>query len=72
MTWNRGEKNGWVLGIDFVTIDKHALENVIYDVKHGYIPYTGKENIKIGTRTMDRNYLGRNRRIFCCLHSKCK
>lgn len=39
--------NGWVLGIDFVAIDKHVLESVIYDVKHGYIPYTGKKILKL-------------------------
>jgi len=41
------QKNGWLLGIDFVVIDKHVLENVIYDVKHGYIPYTGKKILKL-------------------------
>mgnify|MGYP005840787855 CR=1 FL=1 len=39
--------NGLVLGIDFVAIDKHVLESVIYDVKHGYIPYTGKKILKL-------------------------
>jgi len=41
------EKNGWSLGIDFVVIDKYALESVIYDVKHGYIPYTGKRILQL-------------------------
>jgi len=44
-TWRK--ENGWLLGIDFVAIDKHALESVIYDVKHGYIPYTGKKILKL-------------------------
>jgi hypothetical protein len=44
-TWRN--ENGWLLGIDFVAIDKHALESVIYDVKHGYIPYTGKKILKL-------------------------
>ncbi|MGH7801597.1 MAG: AIPR family protein [Thermodesulfobacteriota bacterium] len=39
--------NGWLLGIDFVAIDKHVLESVIYDVKHGYIPYTGKKTLNL-------------------------
>lgn len=41
------KENNWELGIDFVAIDKHALESVIYDVKHGYIPYTGKKILKL-------------------------
>jgi hypothetical protein len=41
------KENGWSSGIDFVAIDKHALESVIYDVKHGYIPYTGKKILKL-------------------------
>jgi len=43
--WKRG--NGWLLDIDFIAIDKHTLESVIYDVKHGYIPYTGKKTLKL-------------------------
>lgn len=44
-SWRK--ENGWSLGIDFVAIDKHALEMVIYDVKHGYVPYTGKKILKL-------------------------
>lgn len=44
-SWRK--KNSWLLGVDFVAIDKYALESVIYDVKHGYIPYTGKKTIKL-------------------------
>lgn len=35
------------MGIDFVAVDKHGLDSVIYDVKHGYIPYTGKKVLKL-------------------------
>jgi len=41
------KENEWSLAIDFVAIDKYALENTIYDVKHGYIPYTGKKILKL-------------------------
>lgn len=41
------KENGWSLGIDFVAIDKYAIESTIYDVKHGYIPYTGKKILKL-------------------------
>jgi len=41
------KENRWLMGIDFVVIDKYALESVIYDVKHGYIPYTGKKILKL-------------------------
>jgi hypothetical protein len=44
-SWRRNYN--WLLSIDFVAIDKHALESVIYDVKHGYIPYTGKKILKL-------------------------
>lgn len=44
-SWRK--ENGWLLGVDFVAIDKYALESVIYDVKHGYIPYTGKKILKL-------------------------
>jgi hypothetical protein len=44
-TWRK--ENGWLLRIDFVAIDKHVLESVIYDVKHGYIPHTGKKILKL-------------------------
>lgn len=39
--------NGWSLGIDFVAIDKHALDSVIYDVQHEFVPYTGKKVLKL-------------------------
>lgn len=39
--------NGWSMGIDFVVVDKTALDSVIYDAKHGYIPYTGKKVLKL-------------------------
>jgi hypothetical protein len=44
-SWRK--ENGWLLGIDFVAIDKHDLDRVIYDVKHGYIAYTGKKILKL-------------------------
>ena len=43
--WRRA--NGWSLGIDFVAVNKHALDSVIYDVKHGYVPYTGKKVLNL-------------------------
>lgn len=39
--------NNWKIDIDFIAIDKNALEGVIYDVEHGYIPYTGKKTLKL-------------------------
>lgn len=41
------KSNKWSMGIDFVVVDKHSLESVIYDVKHGFIPYTGKKILKL-------------------------
>ncbi|MBU4221602.1 MAG: AIPR family protein [Euryarchaeota archaeon] len=39
--------NGWSLGIEFIAIDKPSLESVLYDIKHGYIPYTGKRTLNL-------------------------
>ena len=41
------KENGWSLGMDFVAIDKYTLDSTIYDVNHGYIPYTGKKILKL-------------------------
>lgn len=44
-SWKR--ENDWSMNIEFIPIDKHALDSVIYDVEHGYIPYTGKKLLKL-------------------------
>lgn len=41
------KRNGWSLAVDFIAIDKYILEGTIYDVKHGYIPYTGKKILEL-------------------------
>jgi len=38
---------GWALNIDFISIDKHSLDSIIYDIEHGYVPYTGKQVLKL-------------------------
>jgi hypothetical protein len=43
--WRKANK--WSLGIDFVVIDKYALDSVIYDVQHEFVPYTGKKVLKL-------------------------
>jgi hypothetical protein len=43
--WRKANK--WSLGIDFVVIDKHALDSVIYDVQHEFVPYTGKKVLRL-------------------------
>lgn len=35
----------WELNADINFIDRYALESVIYDIKHGYVPHTGKKEI---------------------------
>jgi hypothetical protein len=40
LSWKK--KMSWGLDIDFISIDKYNLDSVIYDVAHGYVPYTGK------------------------------
>ena len=39
------KKKGFLLDIDFVAIDRYALERVIYDAEHGFVPYTGKKTL---------------------------
>jgi len=35
----------WRIRSAFLVVDKYALDSVIYDVKHGYIPYTGRREL---------------------------
>jgi hypothetical protein len=35
----------WELNADINFIDRYSLESVIYDIKHGYVPHTGKKEI---------------------------
>jgi hypothetical protein len=35
----------WELNADINFIDRYALEGVIYDIKHGYVPHTGKKRL---------------------------
>ncbi len=40
-------KRGWRLKVEFSVVDKNFLDSVIFDVNHGYIPYTGLKEIPI-------------------------
>ncbi len=35
----------WKISADINFIDRYALEGVIYDIKHGYVPHTGKKEL---------------------------
>lgn len=35
------------LAIDFITIDRTAIDSVIYDVEHGYVPHTGRRTVRV-------------------------
>lgn len=39
-----GNRN-WKISADINFIDRYALEGVIYDIKHGYVPHTGKKEL---------------------------
>ncbi|MFM7054377.1 MAG: hypothetical protein ACKOX7_06520, partial [Bacteroidota bacterium] len=39
------KNRNWQLNADINFIDRYALESVIYDIKHGYVPHTGKKEI---------------------------
>jgi hypothetical protein len=38
-------KNRWEINTDINFIDRYSLESVIYDIKHGYVPHTGKKEL---------------------------
>lgn len=40
-------RNGWRMLVDFFAIDIHALDSVIYDINHGYVPYTGRRTLPL-------------------------
>lgn len=48
----RKSKN-WNMELDFVPFDARSLDRMIFDVKHGYIPYTARKKIEI----IDRKYI---------------
>jgi hypothetical protein len=39
------KNRNWRFNADINFIDRHSLESVIYDIKHGYVPHTGKKII---------------------------
>ncbi|MEM4201438.1 MAG: AIPR family protein [Nitrososphaerales archaeon] len=44
---NLRKSNNWSIDLDFVPFDRYSLERMIFDVEHGYIPYTGRKSIQI-------------------------
>ncbi|MBK8585558.1 MAG: hypothetical protein IPN88_09080 [Bacteroidetes bacterium] len=42
---NMLRKRKWELNADINFIDRYALEGGIYDIKHGYVPHTGKKHL---------------------------
>jgi hypothetical protein len=38
-------KHNWRMNADINFIDRYAIEGVIYDIKHGYVPHTGKKEL---------------------------
>ena len=53
LNWKK--EMGWKLDIDFIAIDKHNLDSVIYDIEHGYVPYTGKQTLKLEPKNWIEN-----------------
>jgi len=47
------KQNNWELNIDFVAFDRNALQRMVYDRAHGYIPYTGKKALNINGRYIE-------------------
>jgi hypothetical protein len=40
------KKHRWQLNADINFVDYYALESVIHDIKHGYVPHTGKKELQ--------------------------
>ena len=40
-------RNKWEIIADINFIDRYSLESVIYDIKHGYVPHTGKKELNL-------------------------
>jgi hypothetical protein len=47
------KSHNWSIELDFVPFDSRSLDRMIFDVEHGYIPYTARKRIEI----LDRKYL---------------
>ncbi len=45
-SWKRNI--GWKADIDFIPIDRHAINGLIYDKAYGYIPHTGRQTLRLG------------------------
>jgi hypothetical protein len=41
------KENNWSMPIKFILVDKDTLDRVIFDVNHGYIPYTGRRELSL-------------------------
>ena len=41
--------NNWGIQVDFVPFDKKAIRRMVSDSRYGYVPYTGKKEIKISS-----------------------
>jgi hypothetical protein len=66
--WRR--KKGIKLPMDFFVIDRTSLDSVIYDVAHGYIPYTGKKTLRLQAKqymSVERENTG-IRGLICTAH----
>lgn len=39
--------NGWKIAVDFVVFDRDDFERLVFDVIHGFIPYTGRRTLRL-------------------------
>ena len=64
--------HNWQINAEINFIDKFALEGVIYDIKHGYVPHTGKKTLKIEPGEYMKIGKGRNNieALVCNVHAK--
>lgn len=60
----------WSMDIDFIPIDRIALDTTIYDVEHGFVPFTGKRSLKLEEGDWiqtNRSDMG-VRSVVCCVN----
>ncbi len=58
-------KYKWEISAEINFIDRFALEGVIYDIKHGYVPHTGKKTLPI--ETGEYMHVGKDRNNIECI-----
>ncbi len=50
------QKYDWKINIEFIPIDNYKLDTIIFDINHGFVPYTGKKEVRIDKYILEENH----------------